>query len=139
MEEFDDQCAVRFEMLDRELNRQLNQIGNTRRVCRLVPNSMGIYFLNMPTNRGKRRAGRQSSLRVRVFKNGGSQAIRIPKAFRVDAEEVTIRKVGESLIVEPVYAEWGAAFSKMFFEDRRLEATFPEREQPEWLDWKAGR
>jgi antitoxin VapB len=39
---------------------------------------------------------------VRPFKNGNSQAIRIPKSFRFkDDEELTIRREGKAVILEP--------------------------------------
>jgi len=38
---------------------------------------------------------------AKVFQNGRSQAIRIPKKFRVDTAEVYIEKVGETLIIKP--------------------------------------
>ena len=38
---------------------------------------------------------------AKVFQNGRSQAIRIPKEFRVDTQEVYIEKVGDSLIIKP--------------------------------------
>lgn len=40
-----------------------------------------------------------------VFMSGRSQAVRIPKAFRVEAERMTIRKRGESLVLTPVKKE----------------------------------
>ena len=39
---------------------------------------------------------------VRPFKNGNSQAIRIPKSFRFeDDEELIIRREGNAVILEP--------------------------------------
>lgn len=38
---------------------------------------------------------------AKVFTHGGSQAVRIPKAFRFDEAEVTIRKEGDAVILEP--------------------------------------
>ncbi len=38
---------------------------------------------------------------AKVFQNGRSQAIRIPKEFRVDTTEVYIEKVGETLVIRP--------------------------------------
>jgi antitoxin VapB len=38
---------------------------------------------------------------AKVFQNGRSQAIRIPKEFRVDTSEVYIEKVGDTLIIKP--------------------------------------
>ncbi len=38
---------------------------------------------------------------AKVFQNGRSQAIRIPKEFRVDTSEVYIEKVGDTLVIHP--------------------------------------
>ena len=38
---------------------------------------------------------------VRLFRNGRSQAVRIPKEFELPGREATIRKVGDRLILEP--------------------------------------
>jgi len=38
---------------------------------------------------------------AKVFQNGRSQAIRIPKEFRVDTTEVYIEKVGDTLVIRP--------------------------------------
>ena len=38
---------------------------------------------------------------AKVFKNGRSQAIRIPKEYRVDSDEVYIEKVGDTLVIKP--------------------------------------
>jgi len=41
-----------------------------------------------------------------VFWSGGSQAVRLPKEFRVDAREVRIRRRGRAIILEPVPETW---------------------------------
>jgi antitoxin VapB len=38
---------------------------------------------------------------AKVFKNGRSQAIRLPKECRVDSDEVYIEKIGHSLVIVP--------------------------------------
>ena len=43
-----------------------------------------------------------SDTRAKVFWSGRSQAVRLPKAFRFDAEEVHIRREGTAVILEPV-------------------------------------
>jgi antitoxin VapB len=43
---------------------------------------------------------------AKVFKSGNSQAVRIPKAFHLDADEVEIRKQGASLILRPRKPSW---------------------------------
>jgi antitoxin VapB len=39
---------------------------------------------------------------AKIFTHGGSQAVRLPKAFRFDGSEVAIRKEGDKVILEPV-------------------------------------
>ncbi len=39
--------------------------------------------------------------RVRLFRNGRNQAVRIPREFELPGEEAILRKEGERLILEP--------------------------------------
>lgn len=43
---------------------------------------------------------------ARVFWSGRSQAVRLPKAFRFESDEVRIRRHGASVILEPVAQDW---------------------------------
>lgn len=73
--------------------------------------------------------------RAKVFWSGRSQAVRIPKAYRFDTDEVTIRKDGSAVIMEPVEAddeerrqrEWDRIFAEMDslgpFDDDMVEAA----------------
>ena len=38
---------------------------------------------------------------AKVFKNGRSQAVRLPKECRVDTDEVYVEKIGHSLLITP--------------------------------------
>jgi antitoxin VapB len=38
--------------------------------------------------------------RVRIFKNGRNQAVRIPREFELSGEDAVMRKEGERLIIE---------------------------------------
>jgi len=38
---------------------------------------------------------------AKLFKHGGSQAVRLPKAFRFEGSEVTIEKQGDTVILKP--------------------------------------
>jgi len=50
---------------------------------------------------------------AKVFQNGRSQAIRIPKEFRVHTSEVYIEKVGETLVIRPKpQNKWDSFFRK---------------------------
>ncbi|MGR4867177.1 antitoxin [Caulobacter sp. LARHSG274] len=71
-------------------------------------------------------------LRAKLFTHGGSQAVRLPKAFRFEGAEVTIRAEGDRVILEPVRSrpkptpEDMAAFWARL--DGLTEEPFPERE-----------
>jgi antitoxin VapB len=43
---------------------------------------------------------------TKVFKSGNSQAIRIPKEYQVDEEELIINKVGNTIILFPKNDPW---------------------------------
>lgn len=43
---------------------------------------------------------------AKIFKNGRSQAVRLPKEFRFDVEEVYIEKVGNKVILSPKPDSW---------------------------------
>jgi antitoxin VapB len=40
--------------------------------------------------------------RVRLFRNGRNQALRVPREFELEGKEALIRKEGDRLIVEPI-------------------------------------
>jgi len=69
--------------------------------------------------------------RAKLFTHGGSQAVRLPKAFRFEGTEVTIRSEGDRVILEPVRRrprptpEDMAAFWARL--DRLTDEPFPER------------
>jgi len=39
---------------------------------------------------------------ARLFRNGRNQALRIPREFEIDSDEVIIRKEGDKLIIVPI-------------------------------------
>ena len=43
---------------------------------------------------------------AKLFLNGNSQAVRLPKEYRFQGNEVGIKKVGESIILFPKDKEW---------------------------------
>lgn len=43
---------------------------------------------------------------AKLFWSGRSQAVRLPKEFQIDGDEVRIRKQGVALILEPVASDW---------------------------------
>jgi antitoxin VapB len=43
-----------------------------------------------------------STVTARLFKNGRSQAVRLPKQFRFSGDEVLVRREGDAVILEPI-------------------------------------
>ena len=43
---------------------------------------------------------------AKVFWSGRSQAVRLPKNYRFDSDEVRIRHHGNSVILEPIATDW---------------------------------
>ncbi len=70
---------------------------------------------------------------AKLFMNGRSQAVRLPKGFRFEGEEVFVKKVGNAVVLLPRRHSWGAlygslgAFSEDFMEERGQPAGDQER------------
>jgi antitoxin VapB len=62
---------------------------------------------------------------AKVFQNGRSQAVRLPKAFRFDTSEVYIEKVGDRVILSPKPASWDDFFTS---NERPTDDFMQERE-----------
>ncbi len=43
---------------------------------------------------------------AKVFWSGRSQAVRLPKEFRFETDEVSIKRRGNALIIEPIPESW---------------------------------
>lgn len=62
---------------------------------------------------------------AKLFKNGQSQAVRLPKEFRFDEDEVFVKKVGNAVVLIPAHASWQTLiesldeFSPDFMEERK--------------------
>ncbi len=46
--------------------------------------------------------------RAKLFRNGGSQAVRLPKEFQFEGNQVRIRREGQKVVLEPVGLQVGA-------------------------------
>ena len=70
---------------------------------------------------------------AKLFKNGQSQAVRLPKEFRFAGESVFIQHVGDYVVLIPRDDPWRSMFeaSKRFTEDfmsERDQGVQPDRE-----------
>jgi len=87
---------------------------------------IGIYHIT---------GGIRMQRKAKLFINGRSQAVRLPKEFRFEGDEVSIRKVGKSVIIEPVEkTEWPKEFWKMYTPDKSFKTPEPLRKKDFSLD-----
>jgi antitoxin VapB len=68
---------------------------------------------------------------AKVFWSGRSQAVRLPKEFRVNTLELTIRREGQKLILEqkPEDWDWLADIQQELSPDFMAEGAEPSQEQ----------
>ena len=59
---------------------------------------------------------------AKVFFSGRSQAVRIPKPFRFDTDEVYVERDGEKVILTPKQKSWTTYFA----DAKRFTDEFPE-------------
>jgi antitoxin VapB len=50
---------------------------------------------------------------AKLFRNGRSQTVRLPREFRFEGEEVLIRQVGNGVLLEPKIKDVGQWFAKL--------------------------
>lgn len=72
---------------------------------------------------------------AKLFKNGRSQAVRLPREFRFEGERVRLRRAGRGVLVEPVFTnvrEWFAALDRLtsepFLPEGRRQPLSPRRD-----------
>lgn len=71
---------------------------------------------------------------AKVFENGRSQAVRLPKECRFQGDEVAVNKVGDAVILLPKENQWAGfiaglnLFTDDFMCDGRTQDVMQERE-----------
>ena len=64
-------------------------------------------------------------MKAKLFQHGGSQAVRLPKAFRFEGTEVLIEKRGTAVILRPIPAQM-PKFRTLGDVSRYLAAKYPD-------------
>lgn len=64
---------------------------------------------------------------AKLFKNGRSQAVRLPKEFRFDSDKVYIRKFEKIVMLIPEDNPWGTFIKSL---DKFSDDYMQERKQP---------
>ena len=71
---------------------------------------------------------------AKIFENGRSQAVRLPKQYRFSGSEVFIQKLGDVVMLIPKDRAWNTflegidGFTDDFFESGREQSASQERE-----------
>jgi len=50
---------------------------------------------------------------AKLFRNGRSQAVRLPREFRFQGDEVRIRRVPQGVLLEPIIPDTAAWFAEL--------------------------
>ncbi len=64
---------------------------------------------------------------AKVFQNGQSQAVRLPKEFRFDDDRVFIKKLGNVVMLIPAKESWASLIDSL---DKFTNDFMSERDQP---------
>lgn len=71
---------------------------------------------------------------AKIFENGRSQAVRLPKKFRFNVEEVVVQQLGDAVLLVPKESLWQTfmdgldSFTSGIFENGRDQGVQEERE-----------
>ena len=70
---------------------------------------------------------------AKLFQNGQSQAVRLPKEFRFEGEEVFIKKTGNVVMLIPIAHSWDSLWGSLdkFPPDFRSERNQPQQQARE--------
>lgn len=71
---------------------------------------------------------------AKIFENGRSQAVRLPKEYRFSGDEVLVNKIGDIVLLMPKNNQWAGLLSSLnlftsdFMQNGRAEEVSQERE-----------
>ncbi len=70
---------------------------------------------------------------AKLFQNGRSQAVRLPKEFRFEGDEVYVKRMGNAVVLLPYEDSWRGLFESLreFSEDFMEEREQPARQERE--------
>ncbi len=67
---------------------------------------------------------------AKLFRNGRSQAVRLPKEFRFEGAEIFIKKVGNAILLIPYRESWQTLFDSLNqFSDDFMETRNQPKQQ----------
>ena len=68
---------------------------------------------------------------ARIFKNGQSQAVRLPREFRIEGDAVYVKRRGNTVILIPMTESWDTLKNSLekFSSDFMVERVQPEQKR----------
>ena len=73
---------------------------------------------------------------AKIFRSGNSQAVRIPREFRLEGDKVEIQKRGDALVLRPKKKSWAALITSLnhftddFMKAGRKQPPVQKRDRP---------
>ena len=86
----------------------------------LIEQGLSIYFTNILLEGVKVKT-------AKLFQNGQSQAVRLPKEFRFEGDEVFIKKSGSAVVLIPLVNSWDSLIGSL---DKFTNDYMADRAQP---------
>jgi len=68
---------------------------------------------------------------AKLFKNGRSQAVRLPKEFRFEGDLVIIKREGKAVVLIPIEQSWNILIESL---EKFSDDFMTERDQPDKQD-----
>lgn len=117
-------CEAREALLCASLLRETS--GNPEQVVGSL--SRVIYTRSIDFREVEEVLGLQTA---KLFMNGRSQAVRLPKGFRLDGEEVFVKRVGNAVVLLPKSDSWQTLYDSLpeFSQDFMVSRDQPELSQ----------
>jgi antitoxin VapB len=50
---------------------------------------------------------------AKIFQNGQSQAVRLPREYRLQGTEVSITRLGTGIVLQPLFQTWNNVFQAL--------------------------
>lgn len=69
---------------------------------------------------------------AKLFQTGRSQAVRLPKEYRFEGDEVIIKRVGDGVLLLPRNNGWKNLLAAVEKFDVQLEREQPETQERDW-------
>src|ERR1051326_6953190 len=104
-------------------------VRRIRLASRLDPERCIVYTLSI--YRSYAMMGGMVMQTARLFRNGQSQAVRLPKEYRFEGDRVYIRRFGDAVVLLPCASPWQTLyeslnqFSDDFMDDRKQPDAAP--------------